>query len=77
VPYECEFTITAEYGTVNYSFATAAAAGGTDITISPSSGTLAENTSQTITVTMDLPATYITVSPGGEVQFTWEHGHTD
>jgi plastocyanin len=75
VPYECTFTITAEYGTVNYTFATSAAAGGTDITISPSSGTLAAGESTTITVTMDLPASYITVSPGGEVQFTWEHGH--
>jgi hypothetical protein len=75
VPYECQFTITAEYGQVTYSFATSAAAGGTDITISPSSGTLPEGASQTITVTMDLPASYITVSPGGEVQFAWEHGH--
>jgi len=74
--YVCSFTITAEGGTVSYTIAAPAAAGGTNITITPSSGTLTSGQQATITVSMDLPASYVTVSPGaGTVQFTWVHGH--
>jgi hypothetical protein len=74
--YVGSFTITAEGGTVSYTIAAPAAAGGTNITITPSSGTLTAGQQATITVSMDLPASYVTVSPGaGTVQFTWARGH--
>jgi hypothetical protein len=75
--YVCSFTITAEGGTLSYTIAVPAAAGGTDVTITPSSGTLSGGQQATITVSMDLPASYVTVNPGGTVQFTWVHGHVN
>jgi hypothetical protein len=63
---------------VNYTITAPAAAGGTDITITPSSGTLSAGQEATISVSMDLPASYVTVDPGGgTVKFTWEHGVTN
>jgi hypothetical protein len=75
--YVGSFTITAEGGAVSYTIAVPTAAGGTDVTITPSSGTLSEGQQATITVSMDLPASYVTVDPGGTVQFTWVHGHVN
>lgn len=75
--YVGSFTITAEGGAVSYTITVPSAAGGTDVTITPSSGTLSDGQQATITVSMDLPASYVTVSPGGTVQFTWVHGHVN